>query len=251
MDRAEISRIAHTDHPIAAPVSVSSARRLLARLDLSQSGRVADLGCGAGAWLLELLEARPDVSAVGVDTALHPDREQRARERGVADRVTWEETDAATWAPADGSALDAILCIGASHALGGLDRALDALREQVRPGGCVLFGDMIWERHPSPAAQAALDAGPEDLPSLGRLVSTLEQHGFELGYAHVSSPQEWDEYEWSWTGSLITWALREAPTEADREQALEAARAHRRAWLEGYRGELGFVTAVLHDTRTS
>ena len=36
----------------------------------------------------------------------------------------------------------------------------------------------------------------------------------------------------------------------DRAQALDAARSHRRDWVEGYRGELGFVTAVLHDTRT-
>ena len=36
----------------------------------------------------------------------------------------------------------------------------------------------------------------------------------------------------------------------EREQVLAAARTHRRDWVEGYRGELGFVTAVLHDTRS-
>ena len=77
---------------------------------------------------------------------------------------------------------------------------------------------------------------------------TCEEHGFEVGYAHVSSAQEWDDYEWSWTGSLVEWARSDAPSDADREQALIAARTHRRQWVEGYRGELGFVTAVLHDT---
>jgi hypothetical protein len=28
---------------------------------------------------------------------------------------------------------------------------------------------------------------------------------------------------------------------------LQLARDHRRGWLEGYRGQLGFVTVVLHD----
>ncbi len=96
------------------------------------------LGCGAGAWLLELLDGRADLTAVGVDTALHPDRELRARERGVADCVTWVEADASGWASADGSPHDAVLCIGASHAFGGLDGTLDALRRFLRPGGRAL-----------------------------------------------------------------------------------------------------------------
>ena len=250
MNRAEISRIAHTNHPIAAPVSVSAVRGLLARLDPPASGRVVDLGCGAGAWLFELLESRPDLTAVGVDTALHPDRELRAREHGVADRLTWIEADAATWAAADGAPHGAVLCVGASHAFGGLDGTLDALRRHLQPGGRALVGETIWEGRPSAAAQEALDAGPDAFPTLAELVPRFEQHGFEVGYAHVSSAGEWDEYEWSWTGSLVAWAQRGAVSAADREEALAAARAHRRSWIEGYRGELGFVTAVLHDIRT-
>jgi SAM-dependent methyltransferase len=233
MNRAEISRIAHTDHPIAAPVSLSVVRRLLGRLDPTPSGRVADLGCGAGAWLFELLESRPDLTAVGVDTALHPDRDLRARQRGVADRLTWVEADAATWAPADHALQDSVLIIGAGHAFGGLHGTLDALRRHLRPGGRALLGETIWEHEPSAAAQEALDASPEDFPTLAQLVSAFEHHGFEMGYGHVSSAQEWDDYEWSWTGSLVAWALGDGPSDADREQALAAARTHRHNWLEG------------------
>jgi SAM-dependent methyltransferase len=251
MDRAQISRIAHSDHPIAAPVSMPLVRKLLERLDPAVSGRVVDLGCGAGAWLFDLLECRPDLTAIGVDTALHPGGEARARERGLADRLTWVEADAATWAPADGAPLDAVLCIGASHAFGGLSGALDALRRHLRAGGRALLGETIWEKHPSIAAQEALDAGPDDFPTLAGLVDAVQRHGFEVGYAHVSSAQEWDDYEWSWTGSLIAWAQRDGVSAEDREQALAAARSHRRSWIEGYRGELGFVTAVLHDIRAA
>ena len=76
------------------------------------------------------------------------------------------------------------------------------------------------------------------------------EHGFEVGYAHVSSAEEWDDYEWSWTGSLVAWALRDERSADEREQVLGTARTHRREWVEGYRGELGFVTAVLHDIGT-
>lgn len=249
MERAELSRIAHTHHPIAAPVSPDMARRLLARLDPSPGGHVVDLGCGAGVWLLELLAARPDLTAVGVDTALHPERDARARAVGVGDRLEWVEADAATWRPGPAHpASDAVICIGVSHAFGGLDGALDAVRGHLRPGGRALLGDGIWELPPSAAAQQALGARPGDLPTLAQLVATFTRHGFEPGYAHVSSAQEWDDYEWSWTGSLVAWALSEECSADERQQVLTAARTHRREWIEGYRGELGFVTAVLHDT---
>lgn len=246
MQRAEISRIAHTDHPIAAPVSVPSARRLLTRLDPAPSGSVVDLGCGGGAWLFELLSARSDLTATGVDISLHPDRDARARERGVHDRIEWIEADAAAWASRDADRHDAVICIGATHAFGGLDGTLEAIRGRLQPGGRALLGDAIWEIPPSDAALAALDAGPGDYPTAAEFVAAAERHGFDVGFAHISTADEWDDYEWSWTGSLIAWAHRADPG-ADREQVLEVARAHRAAWLEGYRGQLGFVTAVLHD----
>jgi hypothetical protein len=63
----------------------------------------------------------------------------------------------------------------------------------------------------------------------------------------VSTREEWDDYEWSWTGSLTEWALRRAPGDAEREAALAAARTHRDGWLRGYRDQLGFATLVLQD----
>ncbi len=60
----------------------------------------------------------------------------------------------------------------------------------------------------------------------------------------VSSLQEWDAYEWSWTGSLTRWAF-EHPHDSDCNEVLRTATEHRRAWLDGYRGTLGFVTLLL------
>jgi len=78
--------------------------------------------------------------------------------------------------------------------------------------------------------------------------AALVAAGWEPGYGHVSSAEEWDDYEWSWTGSLTAWALTEAD-EAGRASALQIACTHREEWLAGYRGQLGFVTVVLHDAR--
>ncbi|MGY1710121.1 SAM-dependent methyltransferase [Geodermatophilus sp. SYSU D00758] len=247
MDRAELSAIAHRWHPIAAPVSGASARRLVRRLAVPDGGRVLDLGCGAGEWLLTVLARTPHARGVGVDTSAPALAEaaDRASRRGLADRVTWERGDAAAH---PGTGYDAVLCIGATHALGGPGGTLDAVRGHLRPGGRVLLGDGFWEAGPSAAALAGLGAGPGELPDLAALLDEVARHGFEPGYGHLSTPAEWDEYEWCWTGALAEWALTGAAG-ADREQALRAAREHRRQWLAGYRGELGFLTAVLHDVR--
>lgn len=41
-------------------------------------------------------------------------------------------------------------------------------------------------------------------------------------YAHVSDVAEWDDYEWSWTGSLTEWAL-DNPGHPDAAEALTLA----------------------------
>lgn len=243
MERSEISRIAHRNHPIAAPVSHEAARTLLSTLHLGD-GRIVDLGCGNGEWLLGLLELNPAVSGVGVDLHLPAEAGEAAERRGLASRVRWVHGDAATW---DDGLFDTVMCIGASHVFGGLSGTLDAVRRQLVAGGQVLLGDAIWETPPSAAAKAALDADEDDFPTLSGLLANARDHGFEPSFGHISTLAEWDDYEWSWTGSLTRWALREAPTEQDRRQALDVARDHRDGWIGGYRGELGFVTVVLDD----
>jgi SAM-dependent methyltransferase len=184
---------------------------------------------------------------VGVDTSA-PALEQargRAATRGLTDRVAFERADAAGWR---GEGFDAVLCMGATHAFGGPVPTLTAVRRHLRPGGRVLLGEGYWEGTPSPRALTALGAEPGELPGIAALVEQARDAGFEPGHGHLSTAQEWDHYEWCWTGALTDWALTEAG-EADRESALELARAHRSQFLDGYRGELGFATIVLMDAR--
>ena len=244
MDRGALSDIAHRRHPVAAPVDPSRVRELLSWLAPPAAGRVLDLGSGHGAWLLELLAAREDLTGVGVDVSLPDGLTQTTQDRGVGDRVTWEQADAAQWS---GGAFDVVMCVGASHAFGDLAATLAAVRRHLRPGGQVLLGDVFWETRPTSEALSALDATADDFPDLAGFMGQAHEASFEPGFGHVSTLAEWDDYEWSWTGSLVDWALRDAPTDADREQALAAAREHRQQWLGGYRTVLGFATVVLQD----
>jgi len=246
MDRSELSLIAHRDHPIAAPVSEERLQQLVEKLTAPAEGSVLDLGCGFGAWLLRTLDAHPGLRGVGVDIsrAALAEADREAARKGLSGSVRWIESDGADWT---NGTFDIVICVGAGHIFGGLDGTLSALRTHLRPGGQVLLGDAIWERPPSQAAQEALQAGAEEFPDLAGLVRRVRDHNFEIAYGHVSTVQEWDEYEWSWTGSLVRWALDQATGSQRRTEALSAAREHRDAWLNGYRKQLGFATLVLID----
>ena len=127
MDRATLSRIAHRHHPIAAPVSQAQARVLLSRLSAPPDSAVLDLGCGSGVWLAELLDSRQDLTGVGVDIALPPDV---AHDR--SERITWVEADAARY---EAEPVDTVICIGASHAFGGLAPTLPPSGSTSAPAG--------------------------------------------------------------------------------------------------------------------
>lgn len=103
---------------------------------------------------------------------------------------------------------DAVVCVGASHAFSGLNGTLRAVRDRLKPGGQVVLGDMIWQGTPSQAAQDAVEAGPDEYPDLAGLVDRVRQHGFEVVDGHVSTLEEWDDYEWAWTGALVRWAAQ-------------------------------------------
>ncbi|MFI9424787.1 SAM-dependent methyltransferase [Streptomyces achromogenes] len=243
MDREEISRRAHADHPIAAPLDDDAVRGLLDRALPHDGGRVLDLGCGGGEWLLRALTARPGLRAEGVDLSERAlaDARRAARRLGVEDRLVLHREDAARFtAP---HAFDLVLCVGSSHAFGGLLPALAAARGHLAPGGRVLVGDGYWDREPSAEAVALLG----DLDDLPTTLARVGADGWTPVHGHLSTRRELDDYEWAWTGTLASWAL-DHPGHPDSAQALATATAHRDEWLRVYRDAFGFVCLVLRPT---
>ncbi|MCT9090117.1 class I SAM-dependent methyltransferase [Streptomyces sp. ASQP_92] len=181
-------------------------------------------------------EAPADVSMPALDHA-----REAARARGVHERLTLHHDQAEHFAAARD--FDLVISVGAAHAFGGLLPTLAAARTHLAPGGRVLIGDGFWADRPSNEAVEMLgDLG--DLPAVLDLVAA---DGWTPVQAHISTREELDAYEWSWTGSLASWAL-DHPGDPDAAQALDAADRHRTEWLRGYRDAFGFVCLVLRPT---
>ncbi|MDG4864935.1 class I SAM-dependent methyltransferase, partial [Streptomyces sp. T-3] len=236
---------AHSDHPIAAPLSDQRVDQLLAHALPRGDERVLDLGCGEAEWLIWAVANREGVRADGVDLsepALARGREHIAQ-AGLSGRIALHHQDAAEF---NGDApYDLVVCVGSTHAFGGLLPTLEAARKHLAPGGAVLVGDGFWERPPT---KETLQVGfaEDEYVDLAATVDLVERDGWIPLHGHVSTQEEWDDYEWSWTGSLTRWAL-DNPQHPESEEVLATAKQHRAQWLSGYRGTLGFVTLLLRQ----
>jgi SAM-dependent methyltransferase len=243
MNRDQISRLAHADHPVASPLDDTSVQRLLEQAVDRGDERVLDLGCGGAEWLLRALIGYPQLRAEGVDIsepALAHARTAAIR-LGVQDRLVLHQEDITQFTA--GHRFGLVLSAGSAHAFGGLLPTLAAARAHLAPGGRVLIGDGFWDRPPSAEAIEMLGAFDDLATTMDRVIAD----GWTPVTGHVSTRRELDDYEWAWTGSLASWALdhRDHP---DHDQALQAAATHRSEWLRIYRDCWGFLTLVLRRT---
>lgn len=191
-----------------APLSNERATRLVREFP---SSSYLDLGCGWGELLLHMLAHHRTATGIGID------RDEEALERARAnakarsiDRVTFTCADASTF-PIES---EAVICVGSTHAFGGTERTLTALR-----GRRVLLGEGFWEKPPTPALEEMF-VGLHDREGLR---ASCERAGFRVRSIDTSTLAEWDAFESAWS------------TIPERKREYE----------EGYRGVLGFAWLLL------
>jgi ubiquinone/menaquinone biosynthesis C-methylase UbiE len=235
------------DLTFMTPLSADRAERLVRFLAGDGERAVLDLGCGWGELLLRVVEASPQASGLGVDidqAALEHGR-GLARERGLADRVTFLDGDAK--ARPDGSA-DAVICIGASQIWGPpvearqpLDyvSALSALRKVVAPGGRVLYGEGIWSRTPTTEAVAPLGGRLDEFVGLAELIELTVGQGFQPVQVHETNLDEWDEFESGSNARYTRWLAEHGTEHPDAAEVLDRAAKKRAGYFSGYRSTLG------------
>lgn len=244
--RHKLSEAAHGGHPIHAPLSDDSVAALIEALQVRPGDRVVDIGCGSGEWLLRIATLS-GTAGLGIDSSRAALRLARSRAAAVEPRPAFQLLDAARWHPAN--LFDRALCVGSSHALGGLEATLRRGHELLEPSGLLLLGEGFWQTTPTPAALDALGVLSGEMPDLAGLLSRIEEHGYSVVQQVVSSPAEWDDYETQWCDGALEFAATH-PSDPDAEWIRRTALSHREGYWGGYRGVLGFLTAVLVATTT-
>ncbi|MET8298942.1 class I SAM-dependent methyltransferase [Streptomyces sp. NPDC005180] len=244
MNREQLSQLAHTHHPVKSPLGDDTVSRLLAQALPRGDERVLDLGCGGGAWLLRALAEHPKVRAEGVDISASDleDARREAVRLGVDGRLALHCRSAEEFSAPH--RFDLVMCVGSTHAFGGLLPTLEAAREHLAPGGRVMVGDGIWEGEPSPLELEIMGGETADLATT---VDRVVAAGWTPVQGHVSTRRELDDYEWANWGTLASWAL-DHPDHPDSAQVRDFAATRRGEWLHGYRAAWSFATLVLRRT---
>lgn len=108
---------------------------------LERGIHVADVGCGGGRALIRLARSFPNATFVGYDAfGGAVDRARAAAARaGVADRVRFEQRDAAAGLP---EAYDLVTTFDAAHDFVDAPAVLRAIRAALRPGGTFVMLEM-------------------------------------------------------------------------------------------------------------
>ncbi|WP_116246207.1 cyclopropane-fatty-acyl-phospholipid synthase family protein [Nocardiopsis sp. FIRDI 009] len=248
MTTPEIPRL-YRDADFNGPLSDGHAARLIRGLGPLTGRRVVDVGCGWAEFLLRALATDPTATGLGVDLDedLLAHGRANARARGLADRVELIAADVGAWR---GEPADVVVSSGATHVWGGdpvkhTANALTALRDLLRPGGRLLFGECFWRRPPTEAEAAAVPfIPPAQYRPLSGLVDLALAHGFRLLALSEAATWEWDDFE-NRQALGREERLARNPDSPHADGVRERADRHRHARVHGMRETLGFAYLTL------
>ncbi|HEU4338440.1 MAG TPA: class I SAM-dependent methyltransferase [Planctomycetota bacterium] len=229
MNRHKLTDIGHRRLPFANPIGETKIERLLELLPLRPGHRVLDIGAGKGEFLRRVVRRR-GVHATGVEIRGDIAPRSRGRLRMVIE-------DAVKYVPP--RPFDVAACIGSTHALGGYLPTLKALKKWVTPGGFIAVGEGFWMKRPATGYLKALKSDSSEFTTHAGNLARAEALGLLPMWSVTATQDEWDEYEWTYSSSIETYAA-DHPDDPDSKPMLDHIRAWRRARLKWGRDTLGF-----------
>lgn len=247
-DPYRFTTLAHAGRALLGPLAPASVDRLLGAVSSARwplpRGRVVDVGCGKGEVLLRAMK-RFGAHGTGIEPnpAFAAAALERARELGLApDLVLHEAT--LDRVPLAGAAFELAICTGAAHAFGDSAQALAGLARLVPRGGAALFGTAFWQQRPDPEYLDAFGGAESEAERLDATLALPAAHGWAVSAHHVSTREEWDEYEGGYARNVRAW-LAAHPADPDAEGFRRRIDAWSRAYERWGRETMGFVTLVL------
>lgn len=237
-----ISAIAHGALRFHNPLPEHAFDTLVDLLALRPGEQSLDVGCGRGELLIRFAE-RSGAGGLGIDASV--EQIELARREAAARvpraQLVFERGDAAALAP-PAESFAAAACIGSTHALGGLEPALERLAGLVRDAGYVLIGEGYWPHAPGPELLSLLGAQADELTSLPELLEAGARRGLSLVHLTVASEADWRRYEWAYVFNLDRYLRDHGDEEGLEELEARLQRIRRRRLLAERDGEgLGFA----------
>jgi SAM-dependent methyltransferase len=239
LDNQRFSSIGHGDLPYWNPIDGRALDEVIARIPLTASSRILDIGCGRGRLLLDILQ-RTGASGVGVDMHELAIRSaaQEANARGIADRVDFT---LAAFDPEVHAAepFDLVVCIGSSHALGGFPDAWPTFQSIIAADGFLLLGEGYWKQPPPAPYLEFLGGSESDLHTYQATSALGTPFGFHPVFQRETTQAEWDAYEDTYAGNLFAF-VENHPEDPDAQAIFTRINSWRDAFLRWGRATLGF-----------
>ena len=242
MDRNRFSAIAHRNHAFSNPLSEEKIMKMIRRVSPKPQDKIIDIGAGKCELLIRLVEDyQISATAIELYDGSIEEAKRRASSRIPAGSIEYivEDANVAVERCEQGQ-YDIGICIGSTHALGGLESTIQTLKRLVKKNGYILIGEGYWKQTPSAEYLEALGGADEsECKSHADTVKAGEDLGLIPLWSYVANEDDWDDYEWLYSSSIENYCL-ENPDDPDFEAMLERIRTWRQTYLKWGRDTLGF-----------
>jgi len=139
----------------------------------------------------------------------------------------------------DSARFDAVLCIGASQAVGTPPQALVRLAQLLAPGGALLLGEGYWRCEPTPDYLAALGATADELCDHAGTRELGDEAGLTCVHAVETSFEDFESYERRYARAIEAWVAAH-PEDPDAPAMAQRIGAWQAAFRQWGRDTLGF-----------
>ncbi len=241
-------RIAYEALDVCNGVTMAAIETVVARAGLAAGAEALDVGAGNAAVAIRLAEAFGlRVTAIEMDPGMADLARARIAEAGVGDRVALVVA-AAAGVLARTPRFDLITALGTTNVTGeGRPRpeaSLAGLRRALKPGGWLLWGDLVWLSEPPGPLRQIVEANNLYADHAGWQAAATAA-GLDVAAADISPQTVFDAYARSLARAAGQWL--EANPAAPEAGSVRMSADRVRAMLEYGRDHIGFGLYLLRN----
>jgi SAM-dependent methyltransferase len=222
----QVSAAAHKALPHANPLSSAQLASLVSSLVEQVPGTVIDIGCGPGAFSIDLARrCSAVITAIDVN-ADFLDRAQRdALRHRLIGSIDFRQEAARNFTA---KRFDAIVCVGSSQAFGLPSEALEICASMLDTNGTLVFADLVWAAPPCVEFLEFLGIEGSYYWHESEPALQFDRAGLVINRQELASRSSWRTYEDAVLRGRLTFAEGRESSEA------EHVRSSAQGWASAY-----------------